>query len=204
MRSNSEIVDIIISEKDKKGLSLSELARRTGIAKSAMSRYLNKTRQFPLNKAQDFADVLEISVEYLLGYSEEPFDEEYYINKSNEALEELSVQLTGYNEQYNSIKDLLYDKLQDLNNILDEEKIHRKEAITTLLSIKKLVDSFNGVVELITSTKDNYLSSKIFKMMMEDSRDLNKYLKVVNEEMEKLVEELNKLEAENKKLKTEN
>ncbi|EIF39951.1 helix-turn-helix domain-containing protein [Streptococcus sp. SK643] len=204
MRSNSEIVDIIISEKDKKGLSLSELARRTGIAKSAMSRYLNKTRQFPLNKAQDFADVLEISVEYLLGYSEEPFDEEYYINKSNEALEELSVQLTGYNEQYNSIKDLLYDKLQDLNNILNEEKIHRKEAITTLLSIKKLVDNFNGVVELITSTKDNYLSSKIFKMMMEDSRDLNKYLKVVNEEMEKLVEELNKLEAENKKLKTEN
>ena len=126
MRSNSEIVDIIISEKDKKGLSLSELARRTGIAKSAMSRYLNKTRQFPLNKAQDFADVLEISVEYLLGYSEEPFDEEYYINKSNEALEELSVQLTGYNEQYNSIKDSLYDKLQDLNNILNEEKIHRK------------------------------------------------------------------------------
>ena len=204
MRSNSEIVDIIISEKDKKGLSLSELARRTGIAKSAMSRYLNKTRQFPLNKAQDFADVLEISVEYLLGCSEEPFDEEYYINKSNEALEELSVQLTGYNEQYNSIKDSLYDKLQDLNNILNEEKIHRKEAITTLLSIKKLVDNFNGVVELITSTKDNYLSSKIFKMMMEDSRDLNKYLKVVNEEMEKLVEELNKLEAENKKLKTEN
>ena len=204
MRSNSEIVDIIISEKDKKGLSLSELARRTGIAKSAMSRYLSKTRQFPLNKAQDFADVLEISVEYLLGYSEEPFDEEYYINKSNEALEELSVQLTGYNEQYNSIKDSLYDKLQDLNNILNEEKIHRKEAITTLLSIKKLVDNFNGVVELITSTKDNYLSSKIFKMMMEDSRDLNKYLKVVNEEMEKLVEELNKLEAENKKLKTEN
>ncbi len=72
MRSNSEIVDIIISEKDKKGLSLSELARRTGVAKSAMSRYLNKTRQFPLNKAQEFANVLGISVEYLLGYNAIP------------------------------------------------------------------------------------------------------------------------------------
>lgn len=72
MRSNSEIIDIIISEKDKKGLSLSELARRTGVAKSAMSRYLNKTRQFPLNKAQEFANVLGISVEYLLGYSAIP------------------------------------------------------------------------------------------------------------------------------------
>ena len=67
MRSNSEIIDIIILEKDRQNLSLSELARRVGLAKSAMSRYLNKTRQFPLNRAQDFANVLGISVEYLLG-----------------------------------------------------------------------------------------------------------------------------------------
>ena len=67
MRSNSEIIDIIVLEKDKQSLSLSELARRVGLAKSAMSRYLNKTRQFPLNRAQDFANVLGISVEYLLG-----------------------------------------------------------------------------------------------------------------------------------------
>ena len=67
MRSNSEIIDIIVVEKDRQNLSLSELARRVGLAKSAMSRYLNKTRQFPLNRAQDFANVLGISVEYLLG-----------------------------------------------------------------------------------------------------------------------------------------
>lgn len=67
MRSNSEIIDIIVLEKDRQSLSLSELARRVGLAKSAMSRYLNKTRQFPLNRAQDFANVLGISVEYLLG-----------------------------------------------------------------------------------------------------------------------------------------
>ena len=67
MRSNSEIIDIIVLEKDRQNLSLSELARRVGLAKSAMSRYLNKTRQFPLNRVQDFANVLGISVEYLLG-----------------------------------------------------------------------------------------------------------------------------------------
>ncbi|EOB15795.1 Bacteriophage repressor [Streptococcus pneumoniae 801] len=50
MRSNSEIIDIIVLEKDKQDFSLSELARRVGLAKSAMSRYLNKTRQFPLNR----------------------------------------------------------------------------------------------------------------------------------------------------------
>lgn len=68
MRSNDEIVDIIITEKDKQGLSLSELARRVGLAKSALSRYFNKTREFPLNKAKDFADALGIPVEYLLGF----------------------------------------------------------------------------------------------------------------------------------------
>ena len=67
MRSNSEIIDIIIYEKDKRQLSLSELARRVGVAKSALSRYFNKTRQFPLNKVEDFANALGETSEYLLG-----------------------------------------------------------------------------------------------------------------------------------------
>ena len=67
MRSNSEIIDIIIYEKDKRQLSLSELARRVGVAKSALSRYFNKTRQFPLNKVEDFANALGVTSEYLLG-----------------------------------------------------------------------------------------------------------------------------------------
>lgn len=70
MRSNDEIIDIIIAEKNKQGLSLSKLASRVGMAKSALSRYFNKTRQFPLNKATDFANALGISVEFLLGYSD--------------------------------------------------------------------------------------------------------------------------------------
>lgn len=71
MRSNDEIVDILNSLKDQKGLSLSELARRVGMAKSALSRYFNKTRQFPLNKVQDFAEVLGVSSEYILGFDVE-------------------------------------------------------------------------------------------------------------------------------------
>lgn len=49
-------------------MSLSELARRVGMAKSAVSRYLNLTREFPLNRAEDFANALHISTEYLLGF----------------------------------------------------------------------------------------------------------------------------------------
>ncbi|EGL46943.1 CI-like repressor [Streptococcus phage Javan117] len=48
-------------------MSMSELARNVGIAKSTMSRYFNKTREFPLNRADDFAKALNISTEFLLG-----------------------------------------------------------------------------------------------------------------------------------------
>ena len=61
-------------EKDKQGLSISELARRVNMAKSAVSRYFNYTREFPLNRADDFARVLNITPEYLLGVNENKKD----------------------------------------------------------------------------------------------------------------------------------
>ena len=63
MRTNEEIVRILIDEKNKQNLSISELARRVDMAKSAISRYFNFSREFPLNRADDFARVLGISTE---------------------------------------------------------------------------------------------------------------------------------------------
>ncbi|MGT2964162.1 LexA family transcriptional regulator [Streptococcus acidominimus] len=67
MRENSEIVDIVISLYKQKGWSLSEFARKLGMPKSSLSRYLNKNRQFPVNKTEIFADKLNTTVEYILG-----------------------------------------------------------------------------------------------------------------------------------------
>lgn len=67
MRTNSEIVDIIIDLCNQKGWSLSEFARKLDLPKSSISRYFNKSRQLPLNKINLFADVLGVSSEYLLG-----------------------------------------------------------------------------------------------------------------------------------------
>ncbi|MCG1215031.1 helix-turn-helix domain-containing protein [Staphylococcus epidermidis] len=69
MRNNDEIITIIKSAMKEQDMSLSELARRVGVAKSAVSRYLNLTREFPLNRAEDFANALHISTEYLLGFN---------------------------------------------------------------------------------------------------------------------------------------
>lgn len=71
MRNNDELIDLMKSISDEKDLSLSEIARRVGLAKSAVSRYFNKTREFPLNRAEDFARALGVSTEYLLGFEED-------------------------------------------------------------------------------------------------------------------------------------
>lgn len=71
MRTNEEIVTIIENRTKEKGLSISELARRVDMAKSAISRYFNRTREFPLNKVDDFAKALDLESAYILGFSEE-------------------------------------------------------------------------------------------------------------------------------------
>lgn len=67
MRTNDEIIDLIKALCEEKNISLSELARRVGQAKSGVSRYFNKTRTFPLNRANAYASALGVTPEYLLG-----------------------------------------------------------------------------------------------------------------------------------------
>ena len=129
MRTNEEIVRILIDEKNKQNLSISELARRVDMAKSAISRYFNFSREFPLNRADDFARALGISTEYLLGiYKDEmpnktkkqsPIVEE--INKISSQLEEprqkivletANVQLKEQEEQ-NKVKQIEDYRLSD-------------------------------------------------------------------------------------------
>lgn len=71
MRNNEEIISLIQNMIEEENMSMSELARRVGMSKSTVSRYFNRTREFPLNRADDFARVLNITPEYLLGLEEE-------------------------------------------------------------------------------------------------------------------------------------
>lgn len=67
MRTNEEIMDILDELKEVQDLSISEIARRVDMAKSAVSRYFNRTREFPLNRAREFAKAFGIDPDYLLG-----------------------------------------------------------------------------------------------------------------------------------------
>lgn len=70
MRSSDEIIDYLNTLRQQQGVSISELARRVGMAKSGVSRYFNHTREFPINRAPEFAKALHVKVEELLGVDE--------------------------------------------------------------------------------------------------------------------------------------
>lgn len=70
MRTNKEIVNILNERRQELGISISELARQVDMAKSAVSRYFNFSREFPLNRVNDFCKVLQLDPEYVLGFQE--------------------------------------------------------------------------------------------------------------------------------------
>ena len=74
MNSSKEIIDLIAKHAKINGLSISELARRVGVAKSTLSRYINGERDFPINDIGKYAKELNLSVEYLLGVGESKDD----------------------------------------------------------------------------------------------------------------------------------
>ena len=67
MRSNEEVVDYVNELRKSQHMSINELARETGLAKSSLSRYFNKTRGFPVNKVNLFAKALHVKPEEILG-----------------------------------------------------------------------------------------------------------------------------------------
>ena len=68
MRNNDEIVAYVDNLRKSQNMSLNELARATGLAKSSLSRYFNKSRDFPVNKVHLFAKALHTSSEDILGF----------------------------------------------------------------------------------------------------------------------------------------
>ena len=67
MRDSEEIINYLNKRRQEQDVSISELARRVGMAKSGVSRYFNHTREFPINRAPAFAKALHVDTEDLLG-----------------------------------------------------------------------------------------------------------------------------------------
>ncbi|WP_300562794.1 LexA family transcriptional regulator [Companilactobacillus sp.] len=71
MRSNDGIMNILIEARKRKGISINELAALTGVAKSSISRYENRSRQFPLDQTDTFAKALGLDPKEVLGFNDD-------------------------------------------------------------------------------------------------------------------------------------
>lgn len=174
MRTNEEIISLIQEEAKKKGMSMSELARRVGIAKSTMSRYFNKTREFPLNKADDFARIFNITPEFLLG-----------IQKENKERPEI---LTIYNQ----LEEPRQEKVLDFANAqLDEQESSKVASIFEKVSNEDyIIDYVEGLVAAGRGTfQEDNLHMEV-KLRAEDvPEEYDTIAKVAGDSMEPLIED---------------
>ncbi|MCS7463728.1 helix-turn-helix domain-containing protein [Paenibacillus doosanensis] len=69
--------------RNKRCMTQEELASRVGITRSALSHYENNRREPDYETIQKFADFFEVTVDYLMGRSEDT----YYINEFANQLE---------------------------------------------------------------------------------------------------------------------
>lgn len=76
-------MDILDKAKEEKGMSISEIARRLGMAKSAISRYFNRTREFPLDRIDDIAQIFNLEASYILGFEFPPNSSEITVSFAN-------------------------------------------------------------------------------------------------------------------------
>lgn len=136
MRTNSEIVDIIIDLCNQKGWSLSEFARKLDLPKSSISRYFNKSRQFPINKINIFADTLGVSSEYLLG-----------IKISNNDLLDIYNKLDS--KRQTKVYDFASQQLDEQNGIQEDKVVYlvrgRQSAAGSMIHVDD-VDTEMGVL----------------------------------------------------------
>ena len=136
MRTNSEIVDMIIDLCNQRGWSLSEFARKLDLPKSSISRYFNKSRQLPINKINLFADTLGVSSEYLLG-----------IKISNNDLLDIYNKLDS--KRQTKVYDYASRQLEEQNGIQEEKVVYlvrgRQSAAGSMIHVDD-VDAEMGVL----------------------------------------------------------
>jgi len=174
MRTNEEIISLIQEEAKKKGMSMSELARRVGIAKSTMSRYFNKTREFPLNKADDFARIFNITPEFLLG-----------IQKENKEKPEI---LTIYSQ----LEESRQEKVLDFANAqLDEQESSKVASIFEKVSNEDyIIDYVEGLVAAGHGTfQEDNLHMEVRLRANDVPDDYDTIAKVAGDSMEPLIED---------------
>lgn len=149
MRTNDEIMDILEQRKDEMGLSTNEIARQLGMAKSSISRYFNRTREFPLNKLDVIAKLLHLDTKYILGFEGEEIKD--FESSGNVNLDYLgSVAAGGFEQGYSRLENISVP-----SNILKEEKDNYFVLKANGDSMNKVIANDHYIVVLDFRKSDN-------------------------------------------------
>ncbi len=90
MKWNEKVLELMT----KRGVSQKQLAEKTGIAESSVSRYLNGAVEPKVNILVDFAKILGVSPQYLLEDSESDKDTEDAFTSISTAIARKGKELT--------------------------------------------------------------------------------------------------------------
>ncbi|KPJ23073.1 LexA family transcriptional regulator [Streptococcus phocae] len=183
MRTNEEIITIIDELRKEKRLSISELARQVGMAKSGLSRYFNRTRGFPLDRANDFAKVLGVTPEFLLGV--QPINSEDKITTTEISNQPEIVSIYEKLEQPRQEKVLNFanEQLEEQNKVVSmfDKKLEEEDYINDY--VEGLVAAGNG-----TFQEDN-LHMEVRLRASDVPEEYDTIAKVAGDSMEPLIQD---------------
>lgn len=172
MRNNDEIISLIKEKLSTSPLSMSELARSAGVSKSTLSRYLSKSREFPLNKADDFARVLNMTTEDFLGLTNNN------VNGDQNNVATMSGDINGNVSFGSSIqKEDLHEVASNLN--LTDRELQEK-TLTEVSDLRASQARLESAISLLMENQANVLASMksvdetFKKMFMEMLKELKK------------------------------
>lgn len=99
MRNSKEVIDYLNHLRKKQSISISELARRVHMSKSTVSLYFKKTREFPVNRLDEFAGALGTTPEEVLGVQSETKNKKQHATNvaypKGDALRRVSIPIVG-------------------------------------------------------------------------------------------------------------
>lgn len=151
MRNNDEIISLIKEKLNTSPLSMSELARSAGVSKSTLSRYLSKSREFPLNKADDFARVLNMTTEDFLGLTTNN------VNGNQNNVATMSGDING-NVSFGSTiqKEDLHEVASNLN--LTDRELQEK-TLQEISELKRSQDRLELLIQSLLANQSNVLAN---------------------------------------------
>jgi len=172
MRNSTEIISYIKYLRKKRKMSLEELSKKVGIAKSTLSRYENGSRDFPINDIHLYAEALGVSTFDLLGVPEVTSKEAdftrlpFYGNVAAGALSIVEPTIQQ-NIEFINIPNQLLGKNQDSKGLfamkVNGESMNKIIPNGSIVIAKECIDSEYKNNDIVIFSYDNEYSLKRLK-----------------------------------------